>query len=93
VLEEYHEGSSGSMELAACLEIVIEAFEKRHVIVRKLCCDDDSSVRADCQWNKADWMINNNSTEAPMVPKKAGKNMDGRTEKARGQWQTTGAYT
>jgi hypothetical protein len=87
------------MESAACLEIVIEAFEKRHVIVWKLCCDDDSLVRADCQWNNADWMINNNRLDDQQQQHggsygtQEGWKEHGQTEKAQGQWQTTGAYT
>jgi hypothetical protein len=46
-----HEGSSGSMESAGCVELVVELFDKFNVVVAKLCCDDDSSIRADCQWS------------------------------------------
>jgi hypothetical protein len=49
-----HDGSSGSMESAGCVELVVEAFDKRHVIISKLCCNDDSSIRADCRWSNAD---------------------------------------
>jgi hypothetical protein len=69
-----HEGSSGSMESAGCLELVVQCFDKFNVIVHRLCCDDDSSIRADCQWNNADYMKNNNTTVVPMVAKKVGKN-------------------
>jgi hypothetical protein len=69
-----HEGTSGSMESAACLELVVHCFQKRNSIVRWLCCDDDSSIRADCQWNNADFMRNNNTTEIPLVPLTKGNN-------------------
>jgi hypothetical protein len=70
-----HEGSSGAMEAAVCLElVVVHLSEKMNVGVRRLCCDDDSSVRADCQWSNADHMTNNNMTELPQVAKKVGKN-------------------
>jgi hypothetical protein len=69
-----HEGSSGSMESAGCLELVVQCFERHNVIIERLCCDDDSSIRADCQWNNADYMKNNNTDVLPLVPKKVGKN-------------------
>jgi hypothetical protein len=62
------------MELAGCLQLVVELFDKRKVAVGRLCCDDDSSVRADCKWSNADYCINNNTTVVPMVAKKKGKN-------------------
>jgi hypothetical protein len=69
-----HDGSSGSMEAAACLELVVEAFNKRNVVVARLCCDDDSSVRADCQWSNQVYMTNYDTDVLPQVPKKTGKN-------------------
>jgi hypothetical protein len=69
-----HEGSSGSMEAAGIVDVVVELFEKRQVIVEILCCDDDSSLRADCSWSNADYLINNNTDQLPLVPKKVGKN-------------------
>jgi hypothetical protein len=69
-----HNGTSGSMESAGCLELVVAIYEKQHAIVRKLCCDDDSSIRADCQWINADYLVNNNINVLPMVPKKVGTN-------------------
>jgi hypothetical protein len=69
-----HDGSSGSMESAGCLELVVSCYEKFQVIVHRLCCDDDSSIRADCQWNNADYTKNNNTTVVPLVAKKVGKN-------------------
>jgi hypothetical protein len=69
-----HEGSSGSMESAALLEIVVQCYDKFQVIVEMLCCDDDSSLRADCQWSNADYLKNNNTDVLPMIPKRVGKN-------------------
>ena len=73
MLEE-HEGSSGSMESAGAVSVVVEAFEKYKVVIRRLCCDDDSSICADCQWSNEDFMKNNNTNQLPMVKKKHGKN-------------------
>jgi hypothetical protein len=39
-----------------------------HVAIDKLCCDDDSSVRADCKWSNRDYMLNNNTNKIPQVP-------------------------
>jgi hypothetical protein len=69
-----HEHSSGCMESAAILEIPVDCFDKYQVVVEMLCCDDDSSIRADRQWSNQDYMVNNNNTELPMIPKKVGKN-------------------
>jgi hypothetical protein len=69
-----HTGTSGSMESAGCLELVVEMYDKHHVIIRRLCCDDDSSNRADYQWSNTDYMLNNNTDELPLVPKRVGIN-------------------
>ena len=69
-----HEGSSGSMESAGCLELVVKCFDKFNAVISRLCCDDDSSIRADCQWSNEDYMKNNNTDVLPMVPKKVGVN-------------------
>jgi hypothetical protein len=44
-----------------------------HAIVRRLCCDDNSSIRADCQWSNAEYLTNNNTNILPQVPKRVGK--------------------
>jgi hypothetical protein len=69
-----HTGTSGSMESAGLVELVTSTFEKHHAIIKRLCCDDDSSIRANCQWSNADYMKNNNTNELPMVPKRVGIN-------------------
>jgi hypothetical protein len=69
-----HEGSSGSMESSGAVDLLVEAFDKRKVVIKRLCCDDDSSVRADCQWSNADYLKNYKLTEVPMVPITVGKN-------------------
>jgi hypothetical protein len=69
-----HNGSSGSMESAGLLELIVEVFDKFNVVIHRLCCDVDSSIRADCQWSNADYMKNNGTDVLPMVPKKVGIN-------------------
>jgi hypothetical protein len=69
-----HDGTSASMEPIACLEMVIELFDSRQVIVKAICLDDDASTRALLKWSNRDWMINNNSTNVPQIPILKGKN-------------------
>jgi hypothetical protein len=69
-----HDGSSGSMESIGAVEVVVESFDKWKVVIKRLCCDDDSSIRADCQWSNADYMKNNNTDVVPQVPISKGKN-------------------
>ena len=51
-----YEGSSGAMEALTCLELVTRLFDVYQVQIGRLCCDDDSSVRADCQWDNATYL-------------------------------------
>ena len=60
-------------ESAACLQLVVETFDKYHVILRRLCCNNDSSIRADCQWSNADYLKNNNTDVLCQIPKRVGK--------------------
>jgi hypothetical protein len=69
-----HDGSSGSMEPKECLELVTEAFDKHKVVIARLCCDDDASIRADCQWSNEVYLRNNNTLILPKVPISKGKN-------------------
>jgi hypothetical protein len=69
-----HEGSSGSMESSGAVQVLVDAFEKRRVVIKRLCCDDDSSIHADCQWSNADYLKNNNTDILPKVPIGKGKN-------------------
>jgi hypothetical protein len=36
------------------------------VVIKRLCCDDDSSIRSDCQWSNADYLKNNNLDESEL---------------------------
>jgi hypothetical protein len=69
-----HNGSSGSMESAGAVELLVKLFDDYNAVVHLLCCDDDSSVRADCKWNNADYMAYHNTTSIPMVPITKGPN-------------------
>ena len=68
------EGSSGSMEAASLLDLVIRLDDLYNVQVGTLCCDDDSSVRADCQWNNETYLRKHNTTTLPQVKITRGKN-------------------
>jgi len=69
-----HKGSSGAMEPDSCLELIVSLFDKCKCILNLLCCDDDSSVRADCRWSNPAFLSNNPGVPLPMVKKKVGKN-------------------
>jgi hypothetical protein len=68
-----HDGSSGAMEPRACLDMVVELYDKFHCITDSICCDDDASTRALVKWSNNDWMINNNTTVGPRVLITGGK--------------------
>jgi hypothetical protein len=69
-----HEGTSSSMEPQACLEMVIDMFDNRQIIVKDICLDDDASTRSLLRWSNADWMKNNNTTKVPTVAITKGPN-------------------
>jgi hypothetical protein len=60
-----HEGSSGSMESQACLEMTIDMFDKKLCSVHTICIDDDASTRSMLKWSNEDYMANNKTTEQP----------------------------
>jgi hypothetical protein len=69
-----HNGSSESMDPSGAVQVLVDAFEKRKVVIKRLCCDDDSSIRADCQWSNADYFKNYNLDEVPKIAITKGKN-------------------
>jgi len=70
-----HTGSSGQMEPDSCLQLIVSLFDRHQCVLNMLCCDDDSSVRADCRWSNPDFLANNPpGTKLPLVKKKVGKN-------------------
>ena len=68
-----HEGSSGSMEPMAILEMVVSLYDQQKVLVKTIVTDDDSSIKAKLKWSNADWKVNNNTTEAPKIINRNGK--------------------
>ena len=61
-----HDGSSGSMEPKAVLEMYEWLFNQ-HVIVARFVADDDSSIKAKLKWSNADHKLNHNTTIAPKI--------------------------
>jgi hypothetical protein len=62
------------MEADACLEIVTSLYQKKRVAIDRMCCDDDSSIGADCKWKNADYLKNHNTDKIPQVPISKGPN-------------------
>lgn len=69
-----HSGSSKSMEAQACLDMTIEMFDQKHIIIKGIVLDDDSSTKAMVRWSNKDWMLNNNTNIAPRVAITKGDN-------------------
>jgi hypothetical protein len=66
------EGSNGSMESAALVQLAHSLLDEKHVFFGTIVGDDDSSMRAHMKWSNSDWMINNDTTEPPRVASKSG---------------------
>ena len=66
-----HDGSSGSMEPKAILEMY-EWLYCQQVIVGCFVVDDDSSIKARLKWSNTDHMWNHNTTEPPKIINGAG---------------------
>jgi hypothetical protein len=62
------------MESSGAVQVLVNAFEKYKVVIKQLCCDDDSSIRADCQWNNETYLKNYNTTTLPKVAISKGVN-------------------
>ena len=56
-----HEGSSGSMEPIAVLNMVVKMYRVHNVVVSPIITDDDSSIKAKLKWSNADHMIKTNT--------------------------------
>ena len=67
-------GSSGAMEADIAVELLTTMNDKYNCTIGMLCCDDDSTLRADCQWNNDTYKEKHNTDELPMVPITRGPN-------------------
>jgi len=69
-----HTGSSGQMEPDSCRELIVRLHDRHQCALSMLCCDDDSSMRADCRWSNPDYLANMPpGTKLPLVKKKQGR--------------------
>jgi hypothetical protein len=62
-----HEGLSGAMEPASCLEMTVDLYNTKHCIVESICADDDASTKSLVRWSNADFMKNHNTSAVPRV--------------------------
>jgi hypothetical protein len=69
-----HEGSSGSMESQAYLDMTIDLFDKKQCVISVICIDDDASTRSMLKWSNADYTKNTNTTTPPLAPITKGVN-------------------
>jgi hypothetical protein len=69
-----HTGSSKAMEAEGCLDMVVNMFDNKHVIIKGIVLDNDSSTKSMVRWSNADWMLNNNTTIPPRTLITKGKN-------------------
>jgi len=51
-----HQGSAGSMESSALLEMVEYLFDTHHTSVAMVITDDDSKMKCQCKWSNEDYM-------------------------------------
>ena len=68
-----HEGSSGSMEPLAILDMVVSLYDKHRVLVKTIITDDDSSIKAKLKWSNDDWQLNNNTNSPPKIINRNGR--------------------
>ena len=62
-----HDGSPGSMEPIAVLDMYKQMYDEHQVIVETLITDDDSTIKAKLKWSNANHMANNNSNVVPTI--------------------------
>jgi len=67
-----YDGSSGSMEPEAMLEMFKSLYDKYQTIVSTIVTDDDSSIKAKLKWSNEDHCNNNHTTDVPKITNRAG---------------------
>jgi len=55
-----HQGSAGSMESAALIEMIESLYYSNQVAVSKVITDDDSKMKAQCKWSNKDFLSHHN---------------------------------
>jgi len=66
------DGSSGSMEPEAMLEMYKTLHDNYQTIIGTIVTDDDSSIKAKLKWSNEDHMKNNNTTDTPKITNRVG---------------------
>jgi len=66
------DGTSGSMEPEAMLQMHKALCDQCQTIVGTTATDDDSSIKAKSKWSNADHMKNNSTTDVPKMTNRAG---------------------
>jgi len=67
------DGSSGSMEPIAVLQMHISLYDDRCVITERIITDDDSTIKAKLKWSNQTWMDKNNTDKQPRIINSKGK--------------------
>jgi len=62
-----YDGSSGSIEPVAVLQMYIALYDERSVVVERIITDDDSTIKAKLKWSNQTWMTKNNSNVQPRM--------------------------
>ena len=65
-------GASGNMEPEALLRLLEQMYDGKKVVFGEIVTDDDSTMKAQCRWSNADWLMHNNRTELPLELSKYG---------------------
>jgi hypothetical protein len=50
-----HVGTSSAMEAMWALDMVVDLYNRQHVVVGTICIDDDASTRSMLKWTNADY--------------------------------------
>jgi len=68
-----YDGSSGSMEPMAVLDMYISLYDQKSVVVGRIVTDDDSTIKAKLKYSNDTWMEKNNTTIKPKIINSNGK--------------------
>jgi len=62
-----YDGSSGSMEPMAALDMYTSLYDRQSVVVARIITDDDSTIKAKLKYTNNTWMEKNNTTIKPKI--------------------------
>lgn len=63
-----HTGSSSSMEPQACLDMVVQLYDRTNITTDMIFADDDASTQSTVCWSNFNYLKNNHTQELPQVP-------------------------